>query len=87
MENTSILHLDYRFAMIIQLYEEKASLLIFGASMGVGNADTGIDPGFVDIKPTAVLRKILNNKNTFCKKHAGLVGSDHPSKSSQLRKR
>jgi len=35
----------------------EAGLLIFGASIGVSDADAGIDPGFVDIKPTTVLTK------------------------------
>ena len=35
----------------------EAGLLLFGAFMSVGNADTGIDPGFMDIKPTAVFTK------------------------------
>ena len=32
----------------------KASLLIFRTIIGISNTDTGIDPCFVDIKPTAV---------------------------------
>jgi len=34
--------------------DEKASLLVLCTLMAVGNTDTGIDPGFVDIKSTAV---------------------------------
>jgi len=32
----------------------KASLLILGTIIGIGDADTGIDPGFVDIESTAI---------------------------------
>ena len=32
----------------------KASLLILSTIVGISNTDTGIDPGFVDIKSTAI---------------------------------
>ena len=32
----------------------KASLLILRTIVGISNTDTGIDPGFVDIKSTAI---------------------------------
>ena len=35
----------------------EASLLIFSTSVRICNADAGIDPGFVDIQPTAVFTK------------------------------
>lgn len=35
----------------------EAGLLILSTSVGIGNADAGIDPGFVDIKPTTVFTK------------------------------
>ena len=35
----------------------KACLFVLGETVGVGNADTGIDPGFVDIKPTTFFTK------------------------------
>ena len=35
----------------------EACLLIFSKTVGISNADTGIDPGFVDLKATAVFTK------------------------------
>ena len=35
----------------------ETSLLVLSPAVCVGNPDTGIDPGFVDIKPTAVFTK------------------------------
>ena len=41
---------------LIQTFSKgrKASLLILCTIIGICNADTGIDPCFVDIKPTAI---------------------------------
>nr|WP_243117584.1 hypothetical protein [Extibacter muris] len=41
---------------LIQSFSEgrKASLLIFCTIVEIGNTDTGIDPGFVDVKSTAI---------------------------------
>ena len=65
----------------------KVGLLIFCTAIGIGNADTGIDPGFVDIKATAVVAKDFEHRIPSVKKLAGLAGTGHPAKSSQLRKR
>jgi len=40
----------------------KASLLIFGTAVGICDADTGKDPGFVDIKSTAVFTNNLKRQ-------------------------
>jgi len=42
----------------------KASLLILCAFVGISNTDTGIDPGFVDIKSTAVVFENFKQKIT-----------------------
>ena len=55
--------------------------------MGIGNTDAGIDSGFVDIKATAVVAKDFEHRVPPVKKFAGLAGTGHPTKSSQLRKR
>ena len=64
----------------------KASLLILCMAIGIGNTDAGIDPGFVDIKATAVVAKNYKQRVPPVKKFAGLAGTGHPAKSSQLRK-
>ena len=60
------LHADFRTGVfgkpVSQFLEtfrkgRKARLFIFRASIGIRDADAGIDPGFVDIKPTAVFTK------------------------------
>ena len=40
----------------------EASLLILGTTVGIGNADAGIDPCFVDIKATTVFTKDFKQK-------------------------
>ena len=44
------------FGQLLKTFGEgrEAGLFVLGETVGVGNANTGIDPGFVDIKPTAV---------------------------------
>ena len=37
----------------------KAGLFIYGDSVSVGDSDAGINPCFVDVKPTAVITKDL----------------------------
>ena len=39
----------------------KASLLIFCTTVRIGNTDASKDPGFMDIKSTAVFLRILND--------------------------
>lgn len=53
----------------------------------IGNTDTGIDPGFMDIKATAVVTKDFKHRVPFVEKFVGLAGTGHPAKSSQFRKR
>ena len=62
-------------------------LLILCTAIGIGNTDAGIDPGFVDVKATAVVAKDFKHRVPPVKKFAGLAGTGHPAKSSQLRKR
>ena len=45
---------------------------------GIGNPDTGIDPGFVDVKPTAVVTKDFEHVVPPTKKN-GRAGRDWPS--------
>lgn len=65
----------------------KAGLFILGMSIGIGNADAGIDPGFMDIETIAVVTKYFKHKVPPIKKFAGMAGTGHPAKLSQLRKR
>ena len=65
----------------------KASLFILSKSICIGNTDAGIDPGFVDIESTAVFTKDFKHRVPPTKIFAGLAGTGHPAKSSQLRKR
>jgi len=62
------------------------SLFILRKSVCIGNTDAGIDPGFVDIKSTAVFTKDFEHLVPPTKILAGLAGTGHPAKSSQLRK-
>ena len=62
-------------------------LLILCTAIGIGNTDAGIDPGFLDVKSTAVVTKDFKHRVPPVKKFAGLAGTGHPAKSSQLRKR
>ena len=40
----------------------KAGLLILCTAIGIGNTDAGIDPGFVDVKATAVVTKDFKHR-------------------------
>lgn len=42
-------------------------LLIFCTVIGIGDADAGVDPGFVDIKTTAVVAKDFEHRVPPCK--------------------
>ena len=62
-------------------------MLILCTAIGIGNTDAGIDPGFVDVKATAVVTKDFKHRFLLQRKFAGLAGTGHPAKSSKLRKR
>jgi hypothetical protein len=64
----------------------EASLLIISTSVCISDSDTGINPSFVDIKTTAVFSKDFKHRIPPTKRIAGLAGTGHPAKSSQLRK-
>ena len=75
---------------LIESFSEgrKASLLILRTIIGIGNADTGIDSGFVDIKPTAIKFQDFKRQVTppdFIVIRRTVTG--HPARSSRLRKR
>ena len=53
-------------------------MLILCTSIRIGNTDAGIDPGFVDVKPTAVVTKDFEHVVPPAKKN-GRAGSDWPS--------
>jgi len=65
----------------------KASLFIISTSVCISDSDTGINPGFVDIKTTTVITKDFEHRDSPTKIFAGLAGTGRPAKSSQLRKR
>ena len=41
----------------------EAGLPVFGTAFGIGNANAGIDPGFVDIKATTIEFKDFKGQN------------------------
>ena len=45
--------------------EEKRGLLILCTSIRIGNTDAGIDPGFVDVKATAVVTKNFKHRGSL----------------------
>ena len=51
----------------------ETSLLILSPAVCVGNPDTGIDPGFVDIKPTAVFTKDFESQKNNLPKNNEIV--------------
>ena len=58
----------------------KASLLILRTIVGISNTDTGIDPGFVDIKSTAVKTKNFKRPYTnLLRFYSHKTGSDWSS--------
>lgn len=46
----------------------EASLLVLSQSIGIGNADAGKDPGFVDIEATAVFTKDFKHEKNLLQK-------------------
>ncbi|CEJ06052.1 Hypothetical protein DEACI_0498, partial [Acididesulfobacillus acetoxydans] len=46
-----------------------ASLLILSTAICISNTDAGIDPGFVDIKSTAVFTKDFEQKKYLQQKY------------------
>lgn len=60
---------------------------VLSKAVGIGNTDAGINPGFVDIKATTVFTENFEHRVPPVKKVAGLAGTGHLAKSSQLRKR
>lgn len=65
----------------------KASLLILGNAVRIRDSNAAVDPGFVNIKSTAVFAKDFKHRVPPKKRIVGLAGTGHPAKSSQLRKR
>jgi len=72
-------HTHFRTAMLMKPVSQtpeilwkrrEASLIVIGTGMGIGNPDTGIDPGFVDIKPTAVVSDDFEHKSLLLKLQA-----------------
>lgn len=64
----------------------KTSLFILGKSICIGNSDS-VDLRFLDIESTAVFTKDFEHRVCPTKVFAGLAGTGHPGKSSQLQKR
>lgn len=62
-------------------------MFVLSPSIGIGNPDADIDPGFVDIKSTAVFTKDFKQRVPSTKVFVGLAGTGHPAKWSQLWKR
>lgn len=66
----------------------ETSLLVLGTVVGIGNANTGKDPCFVDVKPTAVFLDDFEQFNNLLKDiDIRMTGTCHPAKSSRLWKR
>lgn len=63
------------FGQLLKAFGEgrEAGLLVLGKTVGVGNTDTGIYPGFVDIKPQQFLQIMLMCSKRFLMLHKSVT--------------
>ena len=60
-------------------------LFVFSTAIGIGNSDTGINPGFMHIKTTTVLTEDFKcHVHTSIKRLSGTALTESPAKSSRF---
>lgn len=78
---------DEPIGQVVQPFREgrKARLLVLGAPVRVGNTDTGVNPGLVDVKSTTIFTKdFKRHSEPPVKKLGSSAGTGCPAKSSRF---